>query len=623
MHDRIRYLSIIAPVFQAKRNMKIKIIIAITLCVLTVHPRNSALSQDEKAKEVWRLGPEDFALFRHVYRKNNGKVSIRNGYHIPNRFIHARPAPINGVFGWEVSGKYGYFQTWEMHFLPFSVGTSLSGEEVKIGERRARYVYGNLVGYGLVELRGKWKTYNIEKNKVYQKGLFKFRKPKKDVRFGKRIFRKTRGGRPVDGLVLEIERTYDSSKGIVEEILARIHGGNVRLSRKRKGRPVYMVENKYVFSKIIKYRYKNFQDDVDKAIAGGINQLRWELTLRGRFRPSSRQKKRDYEPGYIALSLLTLVKAEVDKKDALIRKCMDYLRSNPVLNTYSLGISLMAFEAYYAPPGEREELISGAIDKPYLRKVPEKDLQLMQEWAKRLCDYVDPRVDSAYEARWRYVGERSYDNSNTQYAVLGLHSANLCGIRISPKYLMGAASHYIRGQDTWGQAWKLPEILTYQDLERIKRNDRNYARNTVKTLAKGFSYREPDHTSGSMTTAGLAALTIAISDTNSRRWNIRGKIRNSLNMAYAWLHMNFSVRENPGRGFRWHYYYLYGLERAMELASIARLGDRDWYWEGAIYLLSARKGRRKGWPGITNDCFAVLFLKKAQTPVITGTWKKK
>ncbi len=570
----------------------------------------------EKAVFTWKLGPEDFAWFR-VDRKQNGRVTIKND-RTTGRF--PRRVGTHGVFGWEVTGDPGYFQTWELSLVPFSVGTSLRDlDRVKVGEKRVRFVYGNLVNYGLVELRGKWKTLSVEDGKAVQEGTFKFYQPDRPVRLGRRIFPKKGGRGSLAGMKLTVRRTFDARRGVIEKIHAVLEGSLSGGQRGWQGpERAYKVEDTYTFRKIFPHRYQGFEKDVIDAIRGGVREIRGDMKRRGRFHRVNPRNKRDYEPGYVALALLTLVKAEVNRRDPLVLKCLNYLRKNPVLNTYSLGIALMAFEAYYAPPGERDDLIAGRISKPYLRHVPPADLKIMERWTRRLENYVDPRVDKGYIARWRYVGERSYDNSNSQYAVLGLHSATLCGIKVPLNYFRGAAAHYIKDQEKSGPYWPMPAIIHYTDLPRLKKEGKSYGfRSTAKTQARGFPYLGNSGVAGSMTTAGLATLTIARSESHMGRVGIRG-MRSALNSGYTWLYMNFTVRENPGRGFRWHYYYLYGLERAMELAGIARLGPRDWYWEGAIQLLCDRARRRGGWEGITDTCFAVLFLKKAQLPVVTG-----
>ena len=60
-----------------------------------------------------------------------------------------------------------------------------------------------------------------------------------------------------------------------------------------------------------------------------------------------------------------------------------------------------------------------------------------------------------------------------------------------------------------------------------------------------------------------------------------------------------------------------GLERSCELATIARLHDRDWYYEGGLQLLSQQQGNgsfRAEHPSsllLDTTCFAVLFLAKS------------
>jgi hypothetical protein len=80
------------------------------------------------------------------------------------------------------------------------------------------------------------------------------------------------------------------------------------------------------------------------------------------------------------------------------------------------------------------------------------------------------------------------------------------------------------------------------------------------------------------------------------------------------------VRCNPGfaeRGDHHYYYWLYCLERSCELAGIARLHGRDWYYEGGVQLLSHQQQNgsfRAEHPStllLDSTCFAVLFLAKA------------
>src|SRR5262249_29722193 len=146
--------------------------------------------------------------------------------------------------------------------------------------------------------------------------------------------------------------------------------------------------------------------------------------------------------------------------------------------------------------------------------------------------------------------------------------------------------------------------------------------------ARGFAYQDPDEPPyGSMTAAGLTGLVLAraaLLAQGTKAADLRA-IDAAIDAAFAWLAAEFTVRANPGFPGRAHshwYYWLYSLERACELAGIARLQDRDWYCEGALQLLAAQQpnGSFRSDDGLLLEatCFAVLFLKKATLPVVTG-----
>ena len=84
-----------------------------------------------------------------------------------------------------------------------------------------------------------------------------------------------------------------------------------------------------------------------------------------------------------------------------------------------------------------------------------------------------------------------------------------------------------------------------------------------------------------------------------------------------WINKNFLVTDNPGRPGKWHYYYLYGLERAGMLFGTETIGDHKWYREGAEQLLSAQSGG--GWGNVVDTCFAILFLRRATRPLNVAT----
>ena len=575
-----------------------------------------APAQQFHLKPFWDLDKEDFAHFE-VKRRIWRYIPKKGGEGFREREEHfAVNVPCHGVFGFEVNDTPGYFQPYSLNMIPFSIGTSFSSG----GRKKQRFYFLDVFDYKRVFAQGKWEDVSRNRYALVQKGIFMLSHPKGKIRINKVLSRFSPPPRSLQGMRVEIERKIDLKKKVVSFIKARMQGHTWPWGNPFEKVPFH-VEDTYSFDRIYRYRYKGFRKDVDKAIEGGVKEIRWNFKAFNKFVPVDPNNKRDYKTGIVALSLLTLLKAEANKEDPLLKKCMDYLRSEPVLNTYSLGVSLMAFEAYYAPYGERDELVSGAISRPYPRKPSQRDRRTMEQWTKRLVSYIDPRVDSAYEARWRYIGEKDFDNSNSQYAVLGLYSAYLCGIKFPVHLFRSAAVHYIKCQERRGPRVPVPPLVTHVEFKRLGREKSLKERRTTSVAqARGFPYVLGDRATGSMTTAGIGVLSIASSfvPKKKRRGKQWVELRQALDSADAWLYHHFSVRENPGFGNSWYFYYLYGLERAMELRCVALFGKRDWYWEGAVHLLLSRKSVHGGWPGLENTCFAVLFLKKAQTPVITG-----
>src|SRR5690606_22149283 len=122
----------------------------------------------------------------------------------------------------------------------------------------------------------------------------------------------------------------------------------------------------------------------------------------------------------------------------------------------------------YAPRGEREDLLSGNVDRPYPRKPSPEDATLLEELAKLILSNVDTRVDPAYLTRFSYVSEARYDHSVNQYGLLGLYSAHLCGVRISPSIWEGAAKHLIASRERPHGSIAL-ELMSYRRWEAAKR----------------------------------------------------------------------------------------------------------------------------------------------------------
>ncbi|MBL9075946.1 MAG: hypothetical protein JNL08_00500 [Planctomycetes bacterium] len=343
------------------------------------------------------------------------------------------------------------------------------------------------------------------------------------------------------------------------------------------------------------------------------------------------EEDRSYGSGRIALALLTLLHAEVPGDDPLVTAAFDELRRRELVDTYSLGIGLMALAARHAPPNEREQLRTGALAAPAPRQLPAADRALAARWLARLQQNVDTRVDPGNRLRFNYVADARWDNSVNQYGLLGLWSAKLCQLDVPSELWRAAASHLIEFQgDDGGRSLRL-SLTTHRELARTDDAAARTRGSAGAVPARGFAYEYRDRPPyGSMTTAGIAGLVLAragMHASGQQKAEVLPKVDAGVAAGFAWLAAEFHVRSNPGHVDRRHdhwYYYLYGLERACELAGIALLQDRDWYYEGALQLLAQQQANgtftteHAGGREIETTCFAILFLKKATLPAVTG-----
>jgi hypothetical protein len=170
------------------------------------------------------------------------------------------------------------------------------------------------------------------------------------------------------------------------------------------------------------------------------------------------------------------------------------------------------------------------------------------------------------------------DNSNTQYALLGLASATRGGIQLPPDLWKRALDAQRKGQSADG----------------------------------GWGYNGGDRAYGSMTTAGICAIALCRNAMGEKAPEVDPQIEQGL----AWLSKHFSVRENPASG-SWNYYYLYSIERVGRILNTEFIGDHEWYPLGAQYLVGEQKPDGS-WIGKGQEAdprlatgFALLFLTRA------------
>ena len=310
---------------------------------------------------------------------------------------------------------------------------------------------------------------------------------------------------------------------------------------------------------------------------------------------------RQYAPGTTSLCLLALLSSGMTPDDEPVSRGLHYIEQfTPEMQqrqTYPIALQTMVF----------------------CQADPEKYRARIEENAGALLR-GQFRTENPYSGGWSYSDLQqnfSYataDNSNSQFAVLALYEAQKAGVEIPESVWKGIEEYWIRLQNkdgSWGYR------ASYD-----RKSDRLSARNASGTGT------------GSMTCAGIVALWVSdalrISGVSLSGDKIsccdgdaRPSNRERIEKGFDWLADHFSVRSNPGSG-TYLYYYLYGLERTGRLTACRFFGDKDWYREGADYLLGLKNELSRSWKagasGETLDVvatsFALLFLSKGRWPVL-------
>lgn len=317
-------------------------------------------------------------------------------------------------------------------------------------------------------------------------------------------------------------------------------------------------------------------------------------------------------PGYQYLTLLALVKTGLRPNHPQMKPSLEAMTrlaaGQRMFRTYPAGCLAMLLDALYA-----EHLPDGKVKA-----------RLPADAKKMLVSLVDS-LEKNQRGIWRYPTAGDEDLSASQYALLGLFSADRLGVKVKPETYRRAMRTILDWQERSGpEAPCWVENAAWQPGSRYPR----FVKSGVAT-ARGFRYQKSaGPISGSMTTAGVAALSIIkdrLADPALKQAALTREEEKLLDRGVldgiAWVAENFAVHKNPGSPNQWHFYYLYGLERMCGLLGMKLVGKHDWYTEVAEYLVS-QQAPDGSWPKsgdhgdgvIENTAFALLCLKRATAP---------
>ena len=420
-------------------------------------------------------------------------------------------------------------------------------------------------------------------------------------------------------------------------------------------------------------RSVQFRSRTTAAIDRGVSWLRKAAAPDGTYL--------DYPtfPGAVtALAYHTLRVCGVPKHDSAARKTWTALRRGYApgnLQTYSAALTLMAI-------AEHGDTVQDAPDDRDV-KLSDEDLQFASEIAACLVGGQDA------SGRWGYGVERpagatsdvasgelarggSYDNSNTQYALLGLKSAARCGVPIAPGVWLRSLTHLLAAQEVFGRDVPRRTSAGAASDDRgadARTRERTIARVMDRARGWGYTVRSAAQSTAdfaadergayaSMTAGGVSSIVICRSEllgTPALSARLAADSEQAAWDGLAWLGSRWkpappaaaapptpAAAAEPVVDPVVDVYEFYGVERAGVLAGVDWMSELDWYGEGAERLLSAQ-AQDGSWNGtfvglippvagdmsatikrcedarsVVDTCFALLFLKRGTAPVRRG-----
>jgi|GEM_PF-1259218 len=374
---------------------------------------------------------------------------------------------------------------------------------------------------------------------------------------------------------------------------------------------------------------------VDRAIEAGAAHLL------ERFDPARLGAvTRGYPLGSRALVAYALVEAGCERTDPRLKRLFREMQDLPLARVYGVSLYAMALDAWIAArrslPGEIADdatLPGGGSARAELRRCLDW-LVSHRAPGRGSWGYGDPITS---RDAWT-------DHSNTQFAALALHAGQRRGVQV-PRTVFeevlrsftesGIPSPHVREVLVDRAPWRgespqressAGESPAGERVEGVRLSGRGI----------GWAYRplvpEERRKRGSVATRGTVSMTAAaVSSVLVARHGLEsaGGLARAARRAVVTLvdggviELARSWRPGPAPAgeslHRNHFYTLYSLEKAMDLAGVGLLDGVDWYRDQVPFLLRDQ-GADGAWGGgaeterdgpIVSTAFALLFLRRA------------
>lgn len=367
----------------------------------------------------------------------------------------------------------------------------------------------------------------------------------------------------------------------------------------------------------------NLQFKANQAIKKGVAFLK-----------GKRIGKHGHTPSGNELILLTYLHADVPEDDADLQALLKHTLNSKLENTYRVALTAMCLEELdrakyqgrihqcaqfladnvgpagqtrYGKPTEFKE--DNSVATGSFRRSVKSGVSARSRGEK-------PDPPRTIYVKQKRPGPADADHSNMQYAALGFRACHDAGIRFEKPLIVLCLKwwkdHQEQNENAKKEGLSLdpPRRRSFGGASRV-----GVTRTQVLVAPQGWGYTGSKGAKGSMTAGAIGAMCIYRYILGSD-WRRDTDILEGL----QWLNKNYTVTQNPKAGGAWHYYYLYGLERAGMLYGTEMIGNHRWYKDGANYLISKQngngswgggKGKGAAQAALENTCFAILFLKRA------------
>ena len=273
---------------------------------------------------------------------------------------------------------------------------------------------------------------------------------------------------------------------------------------------------------------------------------------------------REYPTGPTALATYALLASGVSPREKRLAESLDWLSKNPSEKTYCLGLRCNAW--YLAN-----------------KETGNKYLKPFKEDLKKLLMYTQ---DGAYSYDVTRTRGR-FDNSNSQYGVLGTWAGAMADQEIPEAYWQLILKHWIDCQNSDG----------------------------------GWGYTR-DGSTATMTAGGIATLFVCFDQLYADqflRCNVSSHSDRPIRAGLKWMDENFGAAVGSFQGGLMGHgdllYFLYGVERVGLASGFKYFGTQNWYKLGAMKLLQMQAGDGS-WHGkyqpVVSTSFAILFLVRGQ-----------